>query len=459
MRGRYNPAVRPYRWILGAAAGLVALLLVGAVALTQWIDPEVFKPRIVAMLSRASGRPVALPGRLQLDWFPWLALRTGAGSVGNPPGVAGEPLLAWREARFGARLLPLLRGELELDRVRLVGAHLALQRTADGRDNWSGLGAAAGAGEGAAPRLAGLDLVDAQLQWRDATDGTELLLDGLQLEAGAYAAGSPEPVALVARFGLQSRGQRLLGEARLETSVALPPGEALVLLIGRSTLAGRGFATGLAPAGVPFSLSLPGARFDVDHGAGRADSLELSVGAARFALRELVYDQPGEAPPAASAAFALAPTSLRALLVTAGIEPPVTTDPQALARFATEGRLALRDGVLRLEPFALTLDDTHFQGSVVRGGEPATAEVTLAGDSLDVDRYLEPEGTPGEPFRFPGAALRDLRARGTVRLERARFDDATFEGVTVRVLVDEQGLHGDPAPAPARPRATGGGQR
>ena len=59
--------MRPYRWILGAAAGLVALLLVGAVALTQWVDPEVFKPRIVATLSRASGRPVALPGRLELD--------------------------------------------------------------------------------------------------------------------------------------------------------------------------------------------------------------------------------------------------------------------------------------------------------------------------------------------------------------------------------------------------------
>lgn len=456
--------MRPYRWILGAAAGLVALLLVGAVALTQWVDPEVFKPRIVATLSRASGRPVALPGRLELDWFPWLALRTGAGSVGNPPGVAGPPLLAWREASFGARLLPLLRGELELDRVRLVGARLALQRGADGRDNWSGLGAGARGGDGASLRLAGLDLVDSQLQLRDATDGTDLLLDGLQLETGAYVAGSPEPVKMLVRFGLRSGGERRLGDARLETSVALPPGEALVLQVGRSTLAARGFAAGLAPAGVPFSLALPGATLEPDRGAWRADAVELAVGAARLALRGLAYEQPGEAPPTAAATFALAPTSLRELLTVVGIEPPVTTDPKVLARFATQGRLSLRDGVLRVEPFALTLDDTHFEGSVVRGGEPPTAEVALAGDTLDIDRYLEPEGTPGEPFHFPGEALRALRARGTVTLERARFDDIGFEGLRARLLLDEQGLRGDPAAAtsagtPAKSGAARGARR
>lgn len=442
--------MRPYRWILGATAGLVALLLVGAVALTRWVDPEVFKPRIVAVLSRASGRPVALPGRLELGWYPWLALRTGAGSVGNPPGVGGEPLLAWREAQFGARLLPLLRGELELDRVRLVGARIALRRGADGHDNWSGLGGSATGQAGGALRIAGLDLVDAQLAFSDATDGADLRLDGLQLQAGAYVAGRPDPVELVVRFGLLWGGERRLGEARLETTVALPPGEALVLQVGRSSLAARGFAAGLAAAGVPFTLSLPGARLDFDRRAWRADSLEFAVGEARLALRGLAYDQPGEASAQAAAGFALAPTSLRQLLLTLGVEPPVTTDPQALARFATEGQLSLRDQVLRVAPFALTLDDTHLEGSIVRGGEPPLAEVALAGDSLDLGRYLEPENTPGEPFRFPGDALRGLRARGTVTLARASLDDVKFEGLKLRLLLDEQGLRGDPSTGASR---------
>ncbi|MCU0759456.1 MAG: AsmA family protein [Steroidobacteraceae bacterium] len=439
--------MRPLRWILIAAAALLALLLAGVFVVTQWVDPEVFKPRIVAALSRATGRPVELPGEIGLAWYPWLALRTGEGAIGNPPGVEGEPLLRWREARIGARLLPLLRGEIELDRLRLVGARVALRRGADGRDNWSGLAAAAGGGGGGgggALRLAGLDLEDGEVAFVDAGDGTALTIDGLRLETGPWRAGQPEPVALQVGFGLRLGGQRLLGAATLDTRIALPPGEALRLVLGRTRFGARGFADGLAADGVPFTLALPGATLDLDRSDYRASALELGVGEARLTLRELAYAQPGAAPPEAGAAFALAPTSLRALLGTLGIEAPPTTDPRALGSIATEGRLALRDGTLRVEPFALVLDDTRLTGRIIRGGAPPLAEFALAGDSMDLDRYLAPEDAPGEPFRFPGEALGALRARGTLSLERATLDELRLEGLVVRLLLDEQGLRGDP---------------
>ncbi len=439
--------MRPLRWILIAAAGLVALLLVGALAITRWVDPDVFRPRIVAALSQATGRPVRLQEGLELGWYPWLALRTGPGEIGNPPGMTGEPLLRWREARIGARLLPLLRGELELDRLRLVGARMALQRSVDGRDNWSGLAdATGGEGGGAALRLAGLDLEDAELRFTDAADGTTLTLDALQLSTGPWTSGQVEPVAIEARFGLSLGAARRLEGARLATRLALPAGEALVIALGPTTFAARGLAEGLAAGGVPFSVTLPGATFDFDAGAGRAAQLELAVGEARLALRGLRYDQPGESPPAVEFGFALAPTSLRAMLGTLGVEAPVTTDPRALESFASEGRVALRDGRLRVEPFSLVLDDTRLAGTIVRGGELPLAEFTLAGDAMDVDRYLEPEGTPGEPFRFPGEALGALRARGTLTLERASLDELQIEGLVLRLLLDEQGLRGDAAP-------------
>lgn len=436
--------MRPLRWTLIAAAGLAALLLAGVLAITQWVDPDVFKPRIVAALAAATGRPVELPGDLELAWYPWLALRTGAGQVGNPPGFDGEPLLRWREARIGARLLPLLRGELELDRLRLAGARIALRRTADGRDNWSGLAdAAGGSGGGGALRLAGLDLEDAQISLVDATDGTDLTVEALRLETGPWASGQTEPVAIEAGFGLRLGAQRVLGAAQLQTSVALPPGAALVLVLGRTTLEARAFAAGLAADGVPFTLGWPSATLDLDRTDHRVPQLELGVGRARLTLRELAYAQPGEAPPAVSAAFALAPTSLRALLGTLGIAAPPTADPRALESIAAEGRLALRDDTLRVEPFSLLLDDTRFTGRLARGGEPALAEFALSGDAMDLDRYLEPEGTPGEPFRFPGEALGALRARGTLSLERATLDTLQFEGLVVRLRLDEQGLRGE----------------
>ena len=49
-------------------------------------------------------------------------------------------MAAWQSAQLGAKLFPLLRGELVVDRVRLKGADLRLVRRADGHGNWEGIG-------------------------------------------------------------------------------------------------------------------------------------------------------------------------------------------------------------------------------------------------------------------------------------------------------------------------------
>lgn len=453
--------MRPLKWILIAAAGLVALLLAGVLAVTQWVDPNVFKPRIVAALREATGRKVELQGDLELAWFPWLALRAGAGSLGNPPGFDGAPLARWREARLGARLLPLLRGEFELDRVRFEGLEIELRRDRDGHDNWSGLADGAGGQGGSRPlRLAGLDLRDARFTFVDGRDGTRLALEGLQLTSGAYAAGQATPLALEARFDLRAGpgAPPLLTGAELETSIGLPQGESDVLALGRTRFAARVHVEGLARDGVPLSVALRGATLDPAASVYAAPEVDVSVGAARLALRELRYAQAGDTPPEAGMAFALAPTSLRALLVTLGIEPPVTTDPRVLGEFGVDGRLALQQGLLRIDPLNLLLDETRLAGRLERGGEPPLAQFTLAGNSIDLDRYLEPEGTPGEPFRFPGEALGALRARGSLTFDTAIFDALKFEGLTLRLLLDERGLHGAPPVAAdaARPRDSAG---
>ena len=461
--------MRPLKWTLIALAGIVALLLVGVLVITQWVDPNVFKPRIVAALSAATGRPVALAGDLELAWYPWLALRTAEGSLGNPPTFDGPPLLRWREARLGARLWPLLHGELVLDRVRLDGLDLNLRRDATGRGNWDGLAeAVGGSGEPGARRLtlAGLDLRGARIGYVGDVDGTRLRLEDLDLTTGPWTAGQTAPVEIEARFALAVGERRVLDEARLRTNVTMPGagavsaagasgdvnGSPLVLALGATTLSARARAAGLAPSGVPLSLELPSANLDFDRSAWRLPSMQVSVGAARLALRGLTYDQSGDTPVTAGASFSLAPTSLRALLVVLGIEAPATTDPRALESFAADGRIALAEGSLTIDPLTIRLDDTRLVGRVQRGGEPPLAEFSLAGDTMNVDRYLEPDAVDSAPFKFPGAALGALRARGTLTLERATFDDLAFEGLSVRLQLDEQGLRGDP-PAPPRKAA------
>ena len=48
-------------------------------------------------------------------------------------------------------------------------------------------------------------------------------------------------------------------------------------------------------------------------------------------------------------------------------------------------------GAMRVDPFALTLDDTHFTGNFRRGaGEDPVGEFALRGDALDIARYIPP---------------------------------------------------------------------
>jgi AsmA protein len=443
--------------MLVTLAGLLLAALAAVLVITRWVDPNVFKPRIVAALAAATGRPVTLPGDLELEWYPWLALRTGAGTLGNPAQFPGPPLLRWREAHLGARLLPLLRREFQLDRVQLDGVELQLRRDASGRSNWEGLAdtAPGGAASGAPPvRLAGVDLREARVLFSDATDGTEIAVEALDLTTGPWASDSREPLTIEAAFDLRVGRPRLLGQARLQTAVTTGEGAAATLALARTTLAARLHLPGFAAAGVPVKLELPGASLDLERTAYRVPALQLEVGAARFGLRDIAYDHPDEASAAGGASFALAPTSLRGLLVALGLGAPATTDPRALESFALDGRVAFADDRLQVEPLTIVLDDTRLIGRVQRGGAPALLEFTLAGNTMNLDRYLEPEEAASEPFEFPAEALGALRARGTLSFDTATFGDLAFEGLTLRLLLDEQGLRTEPAaPAAAAPAA------
>ena len=70
-------------------------------------------------------------------------------------------------------------------------------------------------------------------------------------------------------------------------------------------------------------------------------------------------------------------------------------------------------------------------------------EFALRGDELNISRYIPPTDPASEPFVLPTAALKALMFRGSVELERATLDDIDMKGVTLRLLLDEKGLHSD----------------
>jgi AsmA protein len=418
--------VRVARWILGIAGAVVLLVMAAVFIATMLVNPDHYKGRIESAVRRETGRPLVLDGHLQVTWFPWLGVHTGAARLGNPPGAAGPDLLDWQSADVRVRLLPLLHHRLEIGRIRLEGADIHLRRAAGGADNWDDLiarlrsgpaaGSAAGAatpGSGASPAStstwAGLDLENGSLDYVDEESGQHMALTGWHLSVGPWRAA--EPLSVSTSFQLHA--DTLEGHGST-TATGATPG-----------------ALRLPPAGVRVSVEIPSLRIETS----RAGPLEISaprwtLGLADAKLQGAIgvsRDATGRLTAEGSLTAAL--PSLRELARTLGIGMPEVEDPAALQALQLSGSWSYRNGALAIEPLTARLDSTTVTGWMKYGKSWTFA---LHGDHIDFGRYLT-RAKEQKPLELPVSALRALHAQGTLELERAQINGATLKDVRLQV--------------------------
>jgi AsmA protein len=400
--------VRVFKWITIGLGSLVALVLIGVLVVVWLVDPNRFKPRIERAVRDATGREFTLVGDIELGFFPWLSLRTGEGRFGNAPGFGTEPMVSWRSAQLGAKLFPLLRGELVADRVHLIGVDLRLIRHSDGKANWEGIGATHAGSEPQSTgearfSIEGVEIDDSRISFVDETVPRKIEVTDFHFETDEID----------------------LGEPFTDTEIA-----------------GTLHLVGFAPAGVPFRVATPRVELPKDFSNIAVKDFSMSFGG--LELEGGVQGKLGAAPQLAGR-IESNEFDPRALLKAAGIAAPKTTDPKALAVVAVKGDWKFDANGTAIEPFTLRLDDSRFTGRFRRAsGENPVALLDLAGDALDIARYVPPPDPASEPFTLPTAMLKALKLSGTIELSEAKYQDTVMKGVTVRLLLDEQGLRQPP---------------
>lgn len=398
--------MRVLKWVSIGLGSLLALVLIGVLVVVWLVDPNRFKPRIEKAVRDATGREFTLVGDIDLGFFPWLALRTGEGRFGNAPGFDG-PMVTWRGAQLGAKLFPLLRGELVADRVHLDGVDLRLVRHADGTANWEGIGS--------------------QQPSAPSTEETRFSIDGVEIDDSRVS------------FVDETIPRRIeVTEFHFETD-EISPGDPIT----DTEIAGTLHMDGFAAAGVPFRLAVPRVELPGDFSSIAVQEFSASFG--ELELEGGVSGGLGETPRLAGH-IETNEFDPRALLKAVGVAPPKTTDPDALAVVALKGDWKLDAGAVAFAPFSLRLDDSRFTGAFQRAaGDDPVASLELAGDTLDIARYVPPSDPASEPVTLPTAMLKALKFRGTIELGQATFGDTSMKGVTLRLLLDEQGLRQPPA--------------
>jgi AsmA protein len=430
--------VKIAKWVAGVLIGLLLLIVLGVVTLTLFIDPNRFRGQIEAAVRDATGRPFQIRGDLEISWFPWLAVHTGRAELGNPPGVSGPPLAQWESARVGVRLLPLIHGQLVIDRIRFEGLKAALQRGADGRANWDDL--LAGGGDQRrpkrpAPRIAGVEIRDGTLDYVDAKAGSHLRLSDWSLDVGAW--GNDQPVPVQTHLLLEkipADGSRPPSvDLRFETQLRLAEKRDR-LELSATEMAGQIRGPSLPADGVPFATKV--SKLNVVFEPLDISIPEWSVKVAEAQLAGTLAARKTSDRLRASGPLSVHIPSVRNFVTALGIDAPLPRDASAMGALSLKTSWAFVDGALALKPIALRLDETAFEGELVRSGsDQPTWTFNLHGDRIDLGRYLITEDKSKEPFELPVETLKALRAQGTLLFDRARLADAEMKNARLRVLM------------------------
>ena len=296
------------RMAIGIAV-LVVLVVAAGLVFTATFDVNRYRAQIAGAVKERTGRALTFDGDLGLSIVPRLAVTLPATTLSEP----GRDTVFARlqAAQASVALLPLLRGQLEIDAVRVEGLQATVVRQKDGSTNIDDLlrpqtQPAAGTAEpGSAPRAAtigAVQLSNADITWRDLAAGRTVRLTDFDLRAGRYAAGARMPLeasatltsdlpALAARASLKSdvewsdhgglravRDLSLKAEGTWKKQPMTVDATADQLVAAADTLDVRGLklnASARGEDGTPLELRVTAPRLEASRARARSERIEV----------------------------------------------------------------------------------------------------------------------------------------------------------------------------------------
>jgi len=117
---------------LFAAGGLLAFLVLAAVALVLFVDVNAHKPRLEAAASDALRMEVRIGGRLGIGLFPGFHLTLEDVRIRN----RGADVASAKETILGIELLPLLHKEVRIVKIRMKRPRISIEQDRDGKFNF-----------------------------------------------------------------------------------------------------------------------------------------------------------------------------------------------------------------------------------------------------------------------------------------------------------------------------------
>lgn len=459
------------KWILFAVLMLVIVLAAGVALFLVTFDANAYKDKIVAQVRHATGRELKLDGDIQTSFFPWLGFRLDKASLSNAKGFDDAYFFKLETAEVHIGLMSVFRQKPVISLISLEGLELNLARNKAGVSNWDDLISAepapaaakpgpsdaqtsgtstaeSGAAMLAALRVKGLDLTQVRVHWKDATNGTQLSIDPMNLSIGAFAFGRPTSVQ--GDLHLAMNEPPMAADLSAQAQVTLDLNARVYTVKGlKLELKTQGKAIPGGTQQLTLSTDLVA---DLTANTAQAQPLRLQLSGVTVDghLKATALDTA----PQITGSFKSQTFSARELIKKLGVAPLQSADPGVLSKlnFAFDVN-ATRDSA-RLDKFKLVLDDSVMDGSAsIKNFSAPAIRFDMALNAIDLDRYLppvpEPVAKPSEdsakpktpatddPIALPMQALRTLDLRGGLSVGRLVIRKLQMSDIKLTVSADK----------------------
>lgn len=338
------------------AGGLLVVLVGVALIAPGFVDWNKHKAVATGLVKDATGRDLVIGGDMKLTILPAPAVVVKDVRLSNLPGAKAPEMVSLKSLEVRIALAPLLAGNLQVEKVRVVNPVIEIETLADGRSNLTfeakeapAPAAEPGKPEGDKPAAGG------------AGGGFDLQLDNLTIENGT----------VVYR---DSRAGTLEKVEEINASLAI------------ASLAGPVDAKGSFKArGIPLTIS--GTLGKIIHGRTVPIDLTLGAGAGNASLKVSGALVNLESAPGFKGKVDAKGDNLADLL--RGVAAMDGLPGFTAQGFGLKGTVAATAAEVSVPDLALNLGDTQAAGSVSASlGETVSTQIALNLGRIDLDAWL-----------------------------------------------------------------------
>ena len=165
----------------------IAIAGLGAWYAASFINPTQLTKLLSSSVKESTGRDLKITGPVSLNLFPSISVKAEQVSLSNASWASNPNLLTLKEVELDIRLLPLLKGSVEISRIGLSGLEANLQTNTAGVGNWNltppvlagdnsvtqSANASSRSSDNALISFKTIDIVDARIHYQDGTQATK----------------------------------------------------------------------------------------------------------------------------------------------------------------------------------------------------------------------------------------------------------------------------------------------